>query len=96
MEEENEKETEVDEGKPTEANDSGDKPTADDEIKRINADTERINKAIAENQRAKALQQAGGMSEAGQGTPKPKEETDKEYSDRIDQEVRGGKTNGFE
>ena len=41
-----------------------------------------------------AKQQLGGKSTAGQEKEKPKEETDKEYSDRIDKDIREGKYNG--
>ena len=41
----------------------------------------------------KAQRKLGGDSEAGQ-TPVKKEETDKEYSDRVDQDIREGKYNG--
>jgi len=51
-------------------------------VEELNADTERINKAIAENENAKARQRLGGVAEAGQTAVK-KEETPKEYADRI-------------
>lgn len=43
-----------------------------------------------------AEQMVGGHTQAGQEPEKPKVETDKEYSDRIDQQIREGKTDGFE
>lgn len=56
------------------------------ETERINADTERLNKAIAENENAKARAKISGVAEAGQMQEK-KEETPKEYSNRM---LRGG------
>ena len=38
-----------------------------------------------------ARQMVGGEIEAGQETPKPKEETHKEYNDRIEKEISEGK-----
>lgn len=55
----------------------GDKSEALKEIERINAETEKLNKAIAENENAKARQKAGGITEAGQQPPKPKTEDEK-------------------
>ena len=46
--------------------DEENKPKANEEVERLNADTERINKAIAENANAKAQQDLGGVAEAGQ------------------------------
>ena len=38
-----------------------------------------------------AKRELGGMSEAGQEAQKPKEETPKEYNDRIEKEINEGK-----
>lgn len=67
------------------------KSKADIEIERINADTERIEKAIADNANAKARLKLGGGSEAGSLQEKPKEETPKEYNTRIEKEISEGK-----
>ena len=45
-------------------------------VEELNADTERINKAIAENENAKARQRLGGVAEAGQ-TAKVESEDEK-------------------
>jgi len=76
---------------PTEDNADGGKSEADKKVEQLNADTERINQAIAENENAKARQKLGGVAEAGQSPEKPKEETPKEYNDRIDKETSEGK-----
>lgn len=44
----------------------GDKSETDVEVKRLNANTERLKKAVAENEQAKALASLSGKSEAGQ------------------------------
>ena len=49
-------------------------------------------RAILEEQKElHARQMLGGHSSAGQKAEKPKEETAKEYSDRIDKEISEGK-----
>ena len=70
-----------------------DKSETDEKIKQLNEDTERINKAIAENENAKARQKLGGDSNAGGEKDKTKEETPKEYNDRIEKEISEGKHN---
>ena len=67
-----EKKSEVSDGD----NDAGDKSEADKKIKALNADTERINEAIAENENAKAREKLGGGS-AGKVEVKPKSESEK-------------------
>ena len=69
----------------TSADETGNKSEADLEIERLNADTERINKAIAENERVKALQQAGGISEAGSKTLTQEESETKEAKELADE-----------
>lgn len=69
-------------------------------IDNANSAAERLEKA---NQKQEELikrqeslytkEKLGGSSEIKE-TPKPKEETDKEYSERIDKEIREGKYNG--
>ncbi len=49
---------------------------ADKKVAELNADTERINQAIAENENAKAREKLGGRSEGGQ-TAKPETEDEK-------------------
>ena len=66
---------------------------ADKQVKLLDADTERINKAIAENENAKARQKLNGVAEAGQQPPEKKEETPKEYRNRVEKEMAAGKTN---
>lgn len=75
--------------KQTEAvKDSGDrlKSEADKEIERINADTERINKAFAENENAKARSRLGGVTDAGKPEEVKAKITNKEYSQSV---IRG-------
>lgn len=67
----------------TEDNADGGKSETDKKVEQLNADTERINQAVAENENAKAREKLGGTSEAGQAAVKPAEETAEEYSDRI-------------
>lgn len=62
-------------------NEKGDKPKADEEVKRINVDTERIKKAIAENENAKARAKLGGVALAEKPAVK-KELSDAEYYDK--------------
>ncbi len=52
--------------KPDEDTGEGNEPAADEKVKQLNADTERINKAIAENDNAKARQKLSGTADAGQ------------------------------
>ncbi len=66
----------------TEDTGKGNEPTTDEKVKQLNADTERINKAIAENDNAKARQKLSGVAEAGQVVEK-KEETNEEYTERF-------------
>ncbi len=68
---------------PAENTGDGVQPETDAKVEQLNSDTKRINQAIAENENAKARQKLGGTTEAGQVPEKPKEETAKEYKDRI-------------
>ncbi len=72
------------ESESTENNEDGVQPTTDEEVKRINEDTERINKAIAENENAKARQKMSGRAEGGTEPAKPEPETDEEYTERFE------------
>ena len=77
MDEEKKEETE-----PATDTGEGDKPETDEKIERLNADTERINKAIAENENAKAREKIGGIT-AGAQPEEKKELTPKEYAESI-------------
>ena len=62
----------------------GNKSKTDEEIERINADTQRLKKAIAENEEAKALARLSGRTEAGQEIKEEtQEEKDKVLIDRM-------------
>ena len=75
-------------GKVGESKDAGegDKPKENEEVERLNAETERINKAIAENENAKAREKLGGVTTAGNKIEEPKKLTEteaaKEYIDK--------------
>lgn len=84
----------------TETEDTGSKFETTPIIERAREEREKMEIAnkkkeelLDREERIMAKRELGGMSEAGQ-TPVKKEETDKEYSDRIDQEIRDGKYNG--
>jgi len=74
-EEKKEEQTTADTGK-------GNEPSTDEKIEQLNADTERINKAIAENENAKAREKMGGITSGAQPEAK-KELTPKEYADSV-------------
>lgn len=64
--------------------DKGDKSEADKKVEQLNADTKRINQAIAENENAKARQKVGGVTENAPIPDKKKEEvSDKEYAEKA-------------
>ncbi len=92
MDEEKNSKEQTSEDSSNEGTGKGDESAADEKVKQLNADTERINKAIAENENAKARQKLGGVTEAGQVQEKPKEETPKEYRTRVEKEMAQGKT----
>jgi hypothetical protein len=76
--------------------DEGSKSATDEKVKQLNADTERINQAIAENENAKARQQLSGTAEAGTRTPKPKKLTNTEYAEALERgEVNPFKEDGL-
>lgn len=62
----------------TRDNDEGVQPTADEEIKRINEETQRLNRAIAEKEHAEARAKLAGVT-TYQEPEKPKEMSDIEY-----------------
>ncbi len=98
MDEEDKKETEEEEQEGADADtETGDKPTTPKVIVDANAAAKRLEKANEE--RAKLLgreeelvarKHLGGRSEAGQVVEK-KEETPKEYNERIEKEISEGK-----
>ena len=53
------------------------------ETERINSETERLKKAIAEKENAEARAKIAGVTDAGIQPEKPVEETPAEYKDRI-------------
>lgn len=57
----------------------GHESAADEKVKQLNTDTERINQAIAENENAKARQKLSGVVDAGK-KEEEKEETDRDYA----------------
>ena len=60
---------------PTE--EAGSKSKADEEVERLNADTDRINEAIAENENAKAREKVSGTVTASQPAKELTEEEQK-------------------
>ena len=92
MENENNKPTEPDQEKPEDKEES-----LLDKAKRERILMEEANKKKEElldrEEKLAANTMLGGTT-GGNQEVKPKEETDKEYSDRIDQEIREGKFNG--
>lgn len=76
----------------------GSKPTTTPLIDIANAAAERMEKANKETARLQEAQAErdqrialGGRSEAGGEAVKPKEETPKEYNDRVEKEINEGK-----
>lgn len=53
------------------------------ETERIQAETEQLNKAIAEKANADARAKIAGVADAGQPAEKPAEETPAEYAKRL-------------
>jgi len=53
------------------------------EIKRINSETERLNKAIAENENVKARAKLAGVTAGAPQTEEVKEETPQEYAKKV-------------
>lgn len=86
MEEENKEEKKTDEVKKEESKPvdtgEGDKSKTDEEVKRLNAETEGIKKAIAENENAKARQAMSGVTMAGGQEKKPVSE-EEQKADRA-------------
>ena len=78
--------------KPTEDAGKGDKSETVKDTERIRAETEELEKALAEKANADARAKVGGVTEAGQSQKKPEEETPKEYRARVNKELAEGKT----
>ena len=77
----------TDENAATENAGEGDKPTQNELNQKTNAAAERLEKANEEAERINAENRAriaaGGITDAGGEKEKPKEETAKEYADKI-------------
>ena len=77
--------------------DNKENPSELDKLKAANDETEkeliRGRELREENQKLAAEKMRGGTSIAGQEQAEPKEETPKEYRDRIDKEISEGKHN---
>ena len=73
--------------------DQGNKSETAKETKRIRAETEELEKAIAEKGNADARAKIAGVVVAGQKKEEEKEETNHEYRLRIEKELREGKHN---
>ena len=78
------------EEKTTDDKDAGDKSELSKQTDAANAAAERMEKATEEFKAAEAKARLGGVTEAGQ-TQEKKEETPKEYNDRIEKEISEGK-----
>ena len=82
---------EVKDKEPTPADSGkGDKSELVKQTEQANLAAERLEKAKEELEAAEAKRRLGGGSEAGQPQEK-KEETPKEYNDRIEKEISEGK-----
>ena len=64
---------------------------AEKKVADIQADTERINQAIAENDNAKARAQMGGVTDAGQSKPTAEQEKQAEAQKTADEIVNAFK-----
>ena len=67
----------------TEDTGEGDESETVKETKRISAETERLNKTIAEKENADARAKIAGVTDAGIQPEPPKEETPAEYAKRV-------------
>ncbi|KKK87231.1 hypothetical protein LCGC14_2755320 [marine sediment metagenome] len=84
---EKEKDENAEAEKPDENKDGGSKSEADKKVELLNADTERINTAIAENENAKAREKLGGETDAGQVAEKKSE--DEEWAEGAKERYKG-------
>ena len=74
----------------------GDEPKADEEVERLNADTERIEKAIAEKKNAEARAKLAGVTVGKSPAEEPKRDTDEQYANKLWKgEVNPLKEDGF-
>ena len=85
------KETEKGTDNPKEDSGDGDKSETVKDTERIRAETEELEKAIAEKGNAEARAKIAGVVVAGQKKEEEKEETNHEYRLRIEKELREGK-----
>jgi len=60
-------------------------------VKAIKEQNDRHEELVKKEEENRAKQMLGGTTDAGQTPEKPKEETPKEYKDRIEREARAGK-----
>ena len=63
-----------------------------EEYEQLKAENDKVDAELLRREKLKAEVARGGKSDAGQAAEKPKEETNKEYRDRIDKEMAEGKT----
>lgn len=64
---------------------------ADQIAERQKRENDRREEILTREESLAARKAVGGETEGGQEAPKPKEETPKEYNDRIDKEISEGK-----
>ena len=62
---------------------AGDEQKTEEQVKLVNAETERINKAVADHEKAKAVAKLSGVADAAIEKPKEPEETPEEYANKI-------------
>lgn len=96
----------MEDGKPDESDTEGEEANSDTKdnpspvekqeqtYEKIKAVNDKVEAEMLRGEQLRATIAQGGKSIAGQELEKPKEESDKEYSDRIDTEIREGKFNG--
>ncbi|KKL81881.1 hypothetical protein LCGC14_1990340 [marine sediment metagenome] len=101
MDEENKEEIKKEEPAPTEDKPAeGSKPATTTLISQADLAAERLEKAnerqaelLRQQEDLEARKALGGGSEAGQAPVEPKEETSKEYRERVEKEMSEGKHN---
>ena len=90
------KETPDDSKKPEEDNKSGDGISALDRAEAANKEKSRLideeKKLMDRKEKLHAAQMVGGHTQAGQTQEQPKNETDKEYRQRVEKELKEGRT----
>ena len=65
--------------------------SAQETADKLKEQNDRMEKNIAKLEELKAVETLGGVTNAGEQPPEKKEETSKEYLERIQQELREGK-----